>query len=450
MEQEEIFEIQDGKLIAYHAQLPEVTVPEGVTCIGVGAFRKVASLRSLTLPDGVTEICSKAFNGCYNLKTVHLPDSVRYIGSYAFEYCKRLETINMPRNLLEIGDHAFEQTRLSELSFPANLRKIGQSAFRGLDGLRALRFPASLSEIGARAFEFCSNLGNLYFCSTVKKIGDLAFAGCEKLDMINYADQVPEGAFCAPNAFSCTPYQKQTRIRIGGEALTDLGVTGWLREPDGSLYLENCGIEEWIEANSGEICYDYGTTFLVRFRMRQVPRYYLNCYYYAAPERIDEGALKRTKELHGGWIPLSGETHARELAENPEKAMDFIASHIRDTRLMPVQPFTPELLLDLNSAEAVNAAKLSSHAKIRTISATQKYRIAAVLWPDETLGCEVTPYSRNSGVHPVYDRTPVAAYRTYYVYPLSSTAFQRRLDDTDPEIVNREMAIMELKNRGYL
>lgn len=451
MEQTEIFEIRNGQLIAYHAQLPEVVIPEGVTCIGVGAFRNVASLRRVTLPEGVTEICSRAFNGCYNLKEVHLPESLRYIGSYAFEYCKRLETVNMPRDLLEIGDHAFELTNLSGFRPPRKLRKIGSCAFRALSGLHSLRFPPHLNEIGERAFENCENLADVYFETAVRTIGDYAFGGCEKLSEMHCADSMPDGPFCSPTAFSCTPYQKKTRIRLCGDPHSDPGVSGWMREPDGKVYLEN-GVEAWIEANSGQIRLNFGTTFNVQFSAQTSPRYYLNYYYYASPERIENGERKLSKELHGGWIPLGlfAEEYVQDFSAHPEKAMDFILSQIRSAGLVPLNEVTPELLLDLSSSAAQNAARLSAHAKIRMIVSEPKYRIAAVLWPTETLYCEVTPYSRNSGAHPVYDHTPVETYQTYYVYPLSGTSFQMRIDDSNPEIVQRDIEIMKLKNMGYL
>lgn len=393
MEQTDIFEIRDGQLTAYHAKLPDVAVPEGVTCIGVGAFRDTASLRSVTLPEGVTEICSNAFNGCYNLKSVHLPDSLRYIGSHAFEYCKRLEQINMPRELLEIGEHAFEMTKVSRIRFPAKLKKIGNYAFRNLESLCSVQFPAGMHEIGCRAFANCKNLRDVSFAGSVKTIGDYAFGGCERLTEVQIAPDVPEGLFSDANAFDDTRYQeKYSRIEIDMKNQADLGVCGWTRKQDGSLWLNSRDPHDWARSNRGEIALDTGYLLIARFPKQDQPRYCISYFYEAACDRIENGFLKRKPEMYGGWHALASETEARELAADPRKAISWILNQLRLNPFFHFDAITPDLLLDHTNPAVVRAIRLSGSAQVHVIAAHKKFIIAEIIWPTAEQYCKIAPY----------------------------------------------------------
>lgn len=61
--------------------IEEVTIPDNIDYIGVGAFRDCEKLQKVMISDGVTEIGEKAFSGCKNLMQIMIPDSVEMIGS---------------------------------------------------------------------------------------------------------------------------------------------------------------------------------------------------------------------------------------------------------------------------------------------------------------------------------------------------------------------------------
>ena len=52
------------------SELTSVTIPDGVTYIGVRAFYGCSGLTSVTMPDGVTYIEDLAFDGCTNLSEI--------------------------------------------------------------------------------------------------------------------------------------------------------------------------------------------------------------------------------------------------------------------------------------------------------------------------------------------------------------------------------------------
>jgi hypothetical protein len=61
-----------------------VTIPNGVTSIGEGAFEDCTGLTSITIPNSVTSIGDDAFKWCTSLTSITIPASVTSIGKDAF------------------------------------------------------------------------------------------------------------------------------------------------------------------------------------------------------------------------------------------------------------------------------------------------------------------------------------------------------------------------------
>ena len=64
--------------------LTSLTIPSGVTSIGIAAFRGCSGLPSLTIPSGVTSIGNYAFSGCSGLTSLTIPSGVTSIGKSLF------------------------------------------------------------------------------------------------------------------------------------------------------------------------------------------------------------------------------------------------------------------------------------------------------------------------------------------------------------------------------
>lgn len=86
---------KDGCLVAVAGGLPGVTIPEGVSSIGDGAFGCCGKLTSVTIPDGVTSVGGAAFHECGKLTRVEIPDSVIAIGASAFSGCHELKEVRV-------------------------------------------------------------------------------------------------------------------------------------------------------------------------------------------------------------------------------------------------------------------------------------------------------------------------------------------------------------------
>ena len=73
--------------------LTSLTIPSGVTSIGIAAFQGCSGLTSLTIPSGVTSIGNRAFYGCSGLTSLTIPSSVTSISDRAFYGCSGLTSI---------------------------------------------------------------------------------------------------------------------------------------------------------------------------------------------------------------------------------------------------------------------------------------------------------------------------------------------------------------------
>ena len=150
-------------------------IPDGVTCIGDGAFGGCYSLRSLVLPDGVTRIGDSAFDDCSSLSSLVIPDSVTSIGNRAFNDCSSLSSLTIPNSITIIGDGVFRDcSSLSSLVLPNSVTSIGDGAFSGCSSLSRLVIPDSVTSIGEGAFRDCNFPDNLKQ-ELISRFGDKIF-----------------------------------------------------------------------------------------------------------------------------------------------------------------------------------------------------------------------------------------------------------------------------------
>ena len=148
---------------------------------------------SVTIPDGITGIGDGAFSGCSGIEgALVIPSTVTSIGIRAFADCKKLTSLTVKGG--SIGLWAFSGcSGLTSVSLQEGVTNIGDGAFSGCSGIKGdLVIPSTVTSIGESAFEGCSGIeGTLVIPSTVTSIGDGAFANCDKLTSINSLALLP-------------------------------------------------------------------------------------------------------------------------------------------------------------------------------------------------------------------------------------------------------------------
>jgi len=93
-------------------KITSVTIPNGVTSIGEGAFFGCISLTSVTIPASVTSIGNTAFLNCVNLKSVTIGSGVTSIGPAAFSGCPLIESVTLQGTIPSAG---FNNTSVEHL-----------------------------------------------------------------------------------------------------------------------------------------------------------------------------------------------------------------------------------------------------------------------------------------------------------------------------------------------
>lgn len=183
----------------YCCNLVSITIPDGMTNIGVNAFQNCHDLTFITIPDGVTSINSNTFQNCYNLASITIPDSMTYIGSNAFMNCHGLISITIPDGVTGIGVKTFQNcSSLASITIPDGVTLIYSSMFQSCSSLASVTIPDGVTSIDGSSFYCCYNLSSIMIPDSVTSIGSSAFYYCYSLASITIPD---DATFIGSNAF---------------------------------------------------------------------------------------------------------------------------------------------------------------------------------------------------------------------------------------------------------
>lgn len=175
-------DIRNGILVKYNGRSCDITIPDGISEIGEGAFEDYKNLVTLSLPNSLSKINNRAFKYCCNLTHVTIPDSVAFVGNEAFSGCSALSEVLISNNVKHIGDKACSScSSLSKIIIPDSVTFVGRLAFSGCHNLVSLSLSKQLREINSGTFSYCSKLNNVILPEGLVWIGNDAFAHCQNL-----------------------------------------------------------------------------------------------------------------------------------------------------------------------------------------------------------------------------------------------------------------------------
>ncbi len=180
--------------VAYKGEMSEsttITLKDGTTGFGIGAFQWCKNLIGVIIPNSVTSIAESVFNGCSGLTSLTIGNSVTSIAESAFNGCSGLTSVTIPNSVTSIGQSAFERcSGLTSVTIPNSVTSIGQSAFERCSGLTSVTIGNSVTNIGQSAFYACSSLTSLTIGNSVTSIGESAFEGCSGLTSLTIPNSV--------------------------------------------------------------------------------------------------------------------------------------------------------------------------------------------------------------------------------------------------------------------
>ena len=180
--------------------IKHLVVENGVTTIGINAFRYCINLGSVDLSgaSSLSTIGDNAFHYCINLGSVDLSgaSSLTTIGNYAFSSCTALESVDLSKasSLTTIKTSFSYCTKLKSVKLNEGLTTIGGSAFNTCENLKSIHIPATVTAIGGYCFQQCDILEEVTFAegSQLTTIAGATFYNCTKLKKITIPKSVKE------------------------------------------------------------------------------------------------------------------------------------------------------------------------------------------------------------------------------------------------------------------
>ncbi len=107
---------------------------------------------------------------------VTIPAGVTSIGNSAFWGCEGLTSVTIPAGVTKIGLYAFADcTGLTSVTIPASVTEIGPRTFQNCTGLTSVTIPAGVTSIGDGAFYDCTGLASVTILADITKIHKSVF-----------------------------------------------------------------------------------------------------------------------------------------------------------------------------------------------------------------------------------------------------------------------------------
>lgn len=192
------FKVDNGVLVEYTGTGTEVTIPDGIVEIGVGAFEENTIVERVIIPEGVTYISPYAFYGCTALQEVVFPSTIDTICENAFWESKWLEDESNKDPLVVVNNILIDGRKATgDVTIPDGIVKIGPKAFVKCQNITSVEMPSSVKSISHNAFDGCTSLVDVTIGDQVTYIGESSFQDCVALEEIIIPDSVREIDICA-------------------------------------------------------------------------------------------------------------------------------------------------------------------------------------------------------------------------------------------------------------
>ena len=184
--------------------LTEITLPESLKYINMGAFYGCESIEEIVIPENVTDIDDIAFYDCTSLNNVILPSGLQHIGYDAFEGTPFLSSVVTDDN--SMGYYMTyilgSKSSLTKINIVDGITLVAENAFDEATSVKEITLPESLEYIGAESFSNTSQTKNVVIPETVKYIGDYAFGF-----NIYYSNSIDDYVYNKIDNFSLSGYE---------------------------------------------------------------------------------------------------------------------------------------------------------------------------------------------------------------------------------------------------
>lgn len=133
--------------------------------------------------------------------------SVVEIGEWGFSNTK-ITSLTLPESVTKVGGDAFyECVELASISLPENLKTISNGAFINCDKLKSVHIPDGLTQLAVQAFAYCDSLAVVNIPTSISELEYGVFMGCWNLSSIEIPDNIE---IIGADAFSVCPLKSVT------------------------------------------------------------------------------------------------------------------------------------------------------------------------------------------------------------------------------------------------
>ena len=255
-----VVEIANWGFFWLYTELESVTIPEGVTRIGGGAFSSCRALRRVVIPASVTTIDCRygwyPFGRCTSLDEVVFKGdrgAIDMVAAQAFAGTPWLELQDFSLEIKNNRVMGFLGICPSTVTIPEGVTAIGGSAFSAPSATNLVQvvLPESLTYISDNAFYGCNKLQSIHIPANVWSIYSNAFGGCVSLtdvtfgreDWLDYYDMQP---FYGTPFFDTLPFRLQFSWRMeDGWEHERFYISGYIGRCPDNLDLEAICAVEW-------------------------------------------------------------------------------------------------------------------------------------------------------------------------------------------------------------
>lgn len=163
----------NATITAYNGTESNLTIPStidghNIVTIGAHAFDESrnttngSTIKNIVLSEGIERIELLAFAKCANLETVKLPESLTFLDMQTFIQCSKLKSINIPSKIENIGNGTFQETGLTQLDIPQNVKSIDSRALGICTNLEKVKVYSTEISYASGVFEYGSSNLVLY------------------------------------------------------------------------------------------------------------------------------------------------------------------------------------------------------------------------------------------------------------------------------------------------
>lgn len=227
-----LFNIDKTQLIQYPASkdATSYTIPASVKKIETYAFSSSSNLSVVNFEENnaLEDMGDYIFGGCKSLKSVTIPKGVTEIGLIPFGGCVSLESINVEQGnkkyfsvdgvLMSTDKEGISLVKYPEgkkdtsYTVPANVNNINYGAFVECENLVALDCEANsqLETIGSEAFEACYALTSVSLPKSLTSLEGAVFLGCRALKTVEFEEGCRLEAINGYTFYECKKLEKIT------------------------------------------------------------------------------------------------------------------------------------------------------------------------------------------------------------------------------------------------